>query len=51
MTRVFTPKPGWLQADLDRAAKRVAEWLSQPITQAQIGRAKERASDDRPDSR
>lgn len=41
MARELKLKPGWLRDDLERASKRLAEWLARPITQAQIKRARE----------
>lgn len=35
-------KPGWLKANLERAAKKVAEWEASPIYKAQMERARER---------
>ena len=42
MDREVKLPPGWLAADIERASKRVAEWLSKPITQAQNERAKQK---------
>lgn len=38
-------KPGWLAEDVERAERRVREWLERPITKAQNARAREKQNE------
>ncbi len=42
---VLELKPGWLAEDLERAERRVREWLDRPITKAQNARAREKQNE------